>query len=166
MSHRSPVEKLDASLSESDADSMIWNDGGESKLAEDILSLFSENNWLLFGTMWRHRNTSWRTCLASILQPQQDESAVRMLLVLAGDQGLGIAFEALSKIAFYCGVNDGSLGPFVDTRIRVPTFLVAAVNAPELKGNIAKVIAECAPAIQKRFELLLTVLSSGGASVA
>ncbi|WP_198414867.1 hypothetical protein [Piscinibacter terrae] len=152
------VNELDTLLQRSDSDSMRWADGGDAEIAEEMLASLPKEDWLRVKDLCSSRDSQWRACLASILRPQQGEFAQRLLLDLAWDQELEVAFLAVSGIAFYCGVNDGRQGPFIDLKTRNPTFLSRAKSAADLVVQVRKVSALCYPTIQARFELLAQTL--------
>lgn len=151
---------FDDFLQKSDADSMQWADGGGAEEAEEVLATFSQEDWSQIKALYSRRGARWRGCLATILRPQQGEVAARLMLDLAWDQDPEVAFLAVSHIAFYCGVNDSADGPFIDLKIRQPSFLSLVKTTKGLPDQIRKVSAACHPRFQRRFELLTTELDS------
>jgi hypothetical protein len=154
------IENLDTLLQRSDIDSMAWADGGGAEEAAEMMATLSEQDWSKLKSIYPSRGAMWRACLASSLSPRQGEQAERLLLTLASDQDTGIAFVAVRGIAFYCGVNDSMQGPFIDLKIRVPSFLSLAQADQGLANQVRKVGASCDPKFRRQFELLAAVLEA------
>jgi hypothetical protein len=140
---------------------MVWADGGGAEEAEEMLMALSQQDWPQLKSLCSNRGAAWRACLASILRPQQGELAEHLLLDLAWDQEAEVAFLAMSGIAFYCGVNDSAIGPFIDLKIRNSSFFALAKATMGLREQIRRASAFCHPRFQRRFGLLTDLLESG-----
>ncbi|MEB6667232.1 hypothetical protein MXM33_09335 [Acinetobacter vivianii] len=154
------VVKLDALLQRSDSDSMDWADGGGAEKAEEMLAALPEPAWPELKALCSSRNAAWRACLVSILCPQHGELAKYLMLELAADQDVEVAFLAVSSIAFYCGVNDSTKETFVDLSIQDASFLSQAKAKLGLTSHIHRVRASSHTLFQKRFEALAQMLES------
>ncbi|MFI8616460.1 hypothetical protein ACIGHN_13245 [Acidovorax sp. NPDC077693] len=152
------VNSLDALLQNSDADSMEWADGGGAEDAAEMMAILSEQDWLKLKSISLNRDRNWRACLASSLNPRQGEQAEHLLLTLASDQDLEVAFLAVRGIAFYCGINDSMNGPFIDPKIRVSSTHALAKATSGLASRVRKVGSSCGPRFQRQFELLAAEL--------
>ncbi|WP_457320868.1 hypothetical protein [Roseateles sp. P5_E11] len=138
----SVLEALDELLSASDADSMRWNDGGEHERAAEMLGMLQEAQWQAVSSLVDARPASWRQCLASVLGPHQGNAAAQLLLELTNDSDGEVAFEALSAVAFYCGVNSSADGVFVDMSIQIPAFLSLARTSMSLRQAIQRLSSD------------------------
>lgn len=154
----SSFEQLSAHLRAQTPDTQDWADGGGHQVAIDLLLRFTATDWDELSRMWRLNGTSWRTCLAEIMIPQ-NASASSLLLDMTSDQDIDVSFAALCSVAFYCGVNANSEGPFVDLSICVPAFLQAARDHPLLLSNLEHISNHCAALFGRRFTMLAARLS-------
>lgn len=154
------IAMFDALLQRSDSDSMAWTDGGGADEAEEMLAVLPEQEWPRLKSLCSNRRRAWRACLASIVCPRQGTRAEHLLLHLAWDQDTEVAFLAASGIAFYCGVNEGAKGPFLDLKIRSSSFFLLAKATVGLADQVRRVSASCHPHLQRRFELLTNLLES------
>lgn len=156
------IETLDQLLAASDADSMRWCDGLAYQDAEQLLFKLRADEWAQLRSMCERRSVRWRECLASVLCPQQGKDAEGLLFALANDDAPEgtVGFDALLKIAFYCGVNANADGAFVDPSIQIPEFVAAARLAPHLQAAIERVSAGSADHFRHKFELLAKVLDA------
>ena len=82
-----------------------------------------------------------------------------LLLSALGDPDPEVAFLALDLVSFYCGVNDGSGGPFEDQAILNKGFKAQVRNTSGIIDSIRNISNECLPAFQARFNLLTKVLT-------
>lgn len=154
------VEKIDSLLQESDSNSLEWADGGGAEMAMEMLSALDEQGWLLIESLCSSRGPAWRACLASALEPRQGDVARRLMIELAWDQDIEVAFLATSGVAFYCGVNASENGPFIDFRILDSQFLMKARAAEGLSGQVREIGERCATHFEERFKLLAAHLES------
>ena len=87
--------------------------------------------------------------------------AALLLLNLTDDINGDVAFEALSIVAFYCGVNSYSEGVFIDASIRDPEFLALARVSASLGKAIKRLsIGSASCGLVARFRLLAEEINS------
>jgi hypothetical protein len=152
-------QKFDAHLSEADFDSQDWNDGLGREVAVELLAKFEIEDWSHLSGKWAKKERLWRGCLVSSLSPDLGEDAQNILISAMKDSDPEVAFLALDLISFYCGINDGSDGPFEDSNILNQEFRVRVLNTNRINEKIHGISKMCAPFLQARFNLLSKVLS-------
>jgi len=157
---QSSIAAFDTFLQESNSDSMDWADGGGADDADRLLGMLSRQEWGQLKYLYKSRDAKWRASLASVLRPQQGEDAERLMLDLAWDQDGEVAFLAVSSIAFYCGINEAAKGPFIDLKIRIPSFLSRAKTTAGLADQTRRVSARCHTHLQRRLEFFARLLES------
>lgn len=154
----SAFDQFSAHLRAQAPDTQDWSDEGGWQVAANLLLRFTAEDWEELVRTWRLNDSSWRTCLADILTPQ-NASASNLLLEMTSDQDTDVSFTALCRVAFYCGVNVNAEGPFVDQRICVPAFLQVARDHPLLLRNLEHTRRHCADFFDRQFGLLAARLS-------
>jgi hypothetical protein len=154
----SVFEQLSAHLRTQTPDTQDWADGGGHEVASELLQRFATADWEELSRSWRLNNGDWRTCLAEIIVPQS-VPATNLLLDMTSDPDLDVSFAALRSVAFYCGVNANSEGPFVDLSICVPAFLQSAKDHPRLLLNLEHIRSQCSAYWDQMFTLLAARLS-------
>jgi hypothetical protein len=157
----STFDQLSAHLNSQDPDAMEWADGLGNEIARDLLSGLCVDDWGDLSNSWQMKSRNWRICLAEILYPK-DMAASKLLLDMTEDPDLGVAFAALRVVSFYCGINDGDGGPFLDERICNPQFLALAVARPSLLSQLERAGAQCGDRFRGQFELLASRLLRSG----
>jgi hypothetical protein len=154
----SAIETFIAHLRSQNPDSLDWADGCGHETSRELMQQFSATDWDELSRTWREQRKEWRTCLTDVLDPR-NPAASSLLLDMTSDQDTDVSFSALRGVAFYCGVNASSDGPFLDERIRDPVFLAAAQNHPSLMIQLERVGDQCSNHFRQQFKLLASVLS-------
>ena len=150
--------KFDAHISAFDPDGQEWSDGLGLEQALSILSGFTANDWTQLELACHDRPSTWRQCVAQALTPAAGVSAQELLLKLVHDKSETVAFDALCSVAFYCGINDGGDGVFVDNSITDLDFLARARQDAALPNGIESISRACDPRFRERFRLLDLIL--------
>lgn len=117
MTAESTLQRLDEHLEASEPDSMEWADGLGATRAAELLAALADEEWAGIAGLSAQRSADWRRLLAEVLEPGSGEQAQELLLALSADADEEVAFAALTKIAFHCGVNAKAEGAFVDAGI-------------------------------------------------
>jgi hypothetical protein len=147
-------EKLDDFLHKNDHESMDWCDGGESENAERLLEKFEERDWDLLREVCRSRSVQWQGCLISILCPQYGPCAQDILVEMANSKDPDIAYEAMHKISFYCGINENSDGAFIDDSIVHNEFKTKLISNSDFVKSIPKI----GELVGRKYEILQAIL--------
>ncbi len=153
------LRKLDLHLSKYDFDSLDWADGGANEISKDLLNHFTEQEWDDLNISWRKKDRMWRGCLISSLGPSMGGISKVILIQALDDPDPEVSFLALSSISFYCGINDGQRGPFVDANITNVQFKNQVSKIDGILKKIRNISQSCAPRFQARFDLLSRVLA-------
>lgn len=134
-------EELDRYLSESDPNSMGWHEHAH-EVAVEQLSLFEPFDWQKLSIALPTRDRAWRMCLVTVLEPARSPIAADLLLEMTGDPDIEIAFEALRRTCFYCGVLTVKGVVCIDPRIQVPKFLSRARATQSLPARAGQLSAQ------------------------
>lgn len=160
MNNTQKFKRFDIYLQGMKIDAMDWSDGGNYDTAEAYLEGFSAADWSELAMQWSKRPANWRTCLASLLRPQQGPTAERLLLEMVRDGNNAVAFRALVQVTLYCGViGSGTVpGVTINAKLRAPHFLALASKEPFLSRHIERISAISAEPFRRQFRLLLDAL--------
>lgn len=151
--------KFDRHVSRHDADTQLWADGGGAEEAVEHLEKFQDEDWQTLRAAYPGKDRLWRGCLASALNPHMGGHAQDILIAMIEDPDPEVAFDALYRTAFYCGVNANADGPFVDLTIRHLDFLERVKSTNEIIKKIRSVSAGCAPHFVESFRMLEKVIA-------
>lgn len=158
-------EEFDRYLSESDPDSMGWHEHAY-EVAVEQLSIFEPVDWEQLCLALRTRDRAWRMCLVTVVEPAHSPIAGDLLLEMTGDPDVEIAFEALRRTYFYCGVLTVKGVVRINPKIQVPGFLGRARAIHSLPGRASQLSAQSATEIRVEVAAFIELLGgseSGGA---
>ena len=155
---RSKYLELDCLLAASDAESSDWNDGYDSRSAAALLkNLSPAERGVLFGST-AAKAANWRRCLVSILHPAVTDEG-EALIGAIWDDDPDIAFAALHRSTFYCGIlTSEKKGVHEHPRIRVAAFLQQLAIREGIQTRIEAISSESHPKWVEEFRLLTNVL--------
>ncbi|WP_157210833.1 hypothetical protein [Verrucomicrobium spinosum] len=139
------LSKFDSFLSQSDSDSMDWNDGGDYEIAQEMLDKFSPEEWDQLREMIPNRPALWRNCVIYSVEPKKGNWHSELLLDFVFDTDHQLSLEATHRVAFYCGALHGKNGITFDPRIRSEHMIQTAKSRPGLEAAIARLQPECNP---------------------
>lgn len=132
------LAKFDAFLSQSDSDSMDWNDGGDYEVAQEMVDKFNPGEWEQLKELVSQRPADWRSCMVYSLEPRKGILHSELLLDFVFDTDDQIALEASHRVAFYCGALHGQNGVVFDPRIRSEHMILAAKSRPGTESAFAR----------------------------
>ena len=128
--------RFDRHITGYEPDGMDWCDGLGADRALELLAEFEDADWRRLCADLDHKDRMWRGCVATILNPNLGKYAQDLIIHLLDDPDEEVAFDALCKVAFYCGVNHRRDGPFLDESILHGEFIAKVRSHGDMMSKI------------------------------
>jgi hypothetical protein len=152
------LSKFDSFLSQSDSDSMDWNDGGDYEIAQEMLDKFSPEEWEQLKEMIPNRPAPWRKCVVHSVEPTHGSLHSEILLDFVFDTDAEVSFEAADRVVYYCGALSGQHGVSFDPRIRSEHMILAAKCRLGLESAFERLQPERHPIFQAKVSVMFNEL--------